>query len=383
MEPREALEIIRQFSGQASIITIPRFYLDRTRDIKVALFISQLVYWSGKSHLEDGWFYKSYQDWEDDILLSKNELPRAMQYCKDHGFLETKVAKVDGLATLHLRLLESGFQNWLSLKSGNQDSLKSGDGFPENQESLNKEHLLHTSLTSSLTPQPPKPTPSQDGNACSATEAASIWNRTHKLGRLNKRERALMDSRWSSTTTTEEAEASMLGYSQSEWAKENGYPLAGYLKDPLSWLPNEHTALREDLTVRTYDVSRYKPVEPLREIPPYNNHHRWNRYVPSAEYHWNGHAPVDDLEACLKDPDFDKNFDEIARRCEELIRSDPEFYSWLTLPWVLQKKGRRRNWERIFNGEFKPKQEQKGKNAKTASALMAQLEMEAANGKNN
>jgi hypothetical protein len=61
----QVFEIVQAMSGQGNCITIPGPYLDffagdRQQHLLAAI-LNQLVFWSGKSSLDDGWFTKSTQ----------------------------------------------------------------------------------------------------------------------------------------------------------------------------------------------------------------------------------------------------------------------------------------------------------------------------------
>ncbi len=60
----QVFEIVQAMSGQGNCITIPGPYLDffagdRQQHLLAAI-LNQLVFWSGKSSLPNGWFYKEH-----------------------------------------------------------------------------------------------------------------------------------------------------------------------------------------------------------------------------------------------------------------------------------------------------------------------------------
>lgn len=107
---RQIIECITRIVGQANILTIPRVFIDYTGDIKSALLLSQLLYWSGKTKTDDGWVYKTYQEWNFEISLSKNEVYSAVKRLKALGILKTKVQKANGNPTVHYKIPFSDFQ---------------------------------------------------------------------------------------------------------------------------------------------------------------------------------------------------------------------------------------------------------------------------------
>ncbi len=101
----KAKEVIRRFSGQDRIMTIPFAYIDLCDDrIEDALLLNQIVYWSDKSKHKYGWFYKTYDEWYKEVRLSPYKIKEACKRFKAKGFLETKVAKTGGSPTMHYNL---------------------------------------------------------------------------------------------------------------------------------------------------------------------------------------------------------------------------------------------------------------------------------------
>ncbi len=103
MEQQDVINIISQFTGQSNLLVIPRVLIDFTGSIKSALFLSQLLYWTGKTR--DGWVYKTYQDWENEISIKEDTLRAIINEFKKLGILETRVAKANGNPTVHYHLI--------------------------------------------------------------------------------------------------------------------------------------------------------------------------------------------------------------------------------------------------------------------------------------
>lgn len=99
--------LLKQFSGQARILTIPRIYIDMLGgDHLAALFLSQVVFLSDRAADGSGWFAKSYADWRDELGLSERQVRRIAQALTGFG-LETALRRSAGhemAATLHYRL---------------------------------------------------------------------------------------------------------------------------------------------------------------------------------------------------------------------------------------------------------------------------------------
>lgn len=56
------------------------------------LFMSQLLYWTGKSRSRDGWIYKTLPEWTSETCLSRYELETARRKWRELGVLEEKRA---------------------------------------------------------------------------------------------------------------------------------------------------------------------------------------------------------------------------------------------------------------------------------------------------
>jgi len=97
--------LITSFSGQKNIISFPVVYLKVTEDLNTALLLNQLVFWSDKSKRTDGFFYKTYGEWQEEIYLSEYQVRRSIKKLKELNVVETKLKKANGSPTLHYRVL--------------------------------------------------------------------------------------------------------------------------------------------------------------------------------------------------------------------------------------------------------------------------------------
>lgn len=70
--------------------------------VSAALFLSQLLYWTGKGKLASGWIWKSADDMQEETGLTRNEQKTARHKLKAQGIIEEKLAGVP--ATLHYRV---------------------------------------------------------------------------------------------------------------------------------------------------------------------------------------------------------------------------------------------------------------------------------------
>src|SRR5690625_2667253 len=96
--------LIATYSGNERHITIPKIYLELTNDYPTAALLNQMIFWSDKTKRRDGFFYKTYKEWEEETFLSEYQVRRASKVLKELGFLETKLKKANGSPTLHYKL---------------------------------------------------------------------------------------------------------------------------------------------------------------------------------------------------------------------------------------------------------------------------------------
>lgn len=76
---KDIVNFIKAVSGQSNVLTIPRVYVDLLKSHKAALLLSQCVYWSDKTKDPDGWFYKTDDEWRDEIGLPRGALETALK----------------------------------------------------------------------------------------------------------------------------------------------------------------------------------------------------------------------------------------------------------------------------------------------------------------
>jgi DnaD/phage-associated family protein len=101
---QQVYDIISQFSGQNNVITVNIAYVAFTGDIETALFLSQVIYWTDRTTRKDGFFYKTDEEWREEIRLSRYAIRKARKKLEEMGILETKVKKANGNPTVHYRL---------------------------------------------------------------------------------------------------------------------------------------------------------------------------------------------------------------------------------------------------------------------------------------
>ena len=122
MNQKEIFNLLTKTVGQANILTIPTLFLKKLNGNHVAaLFLSQLIYWTDKT--QDGWIFKSYSDWENEIFVKEKKLREIKKELEELGLIETKIQKAYGVPTVHYRVNQDALINFLLC----DDAEKKGD----------------------------------------------------------------------------------------------------------------------------------------------------------------------------------------------------------------------------------------------------------------
>lgn len=108
----QIFDIVQSMSGQKNCITIPVPYLDFFAGDQQAhalgAVLNQLVFWSGKSALNDGWFYKEHAELAEEIRgVSEDQVHRLVtKICTRWlpGVIEKAQKQVNGTKKTHYRI---------------------------------------------------------------------------------------------------------------------------------------------------------------------------------------------------------------------------------------------------------------------------------------
>lgn len=103
-------DIVKHFVGQANTASVPTIFKKWFGSYNTAILFSQILYWSDRTSNADGWFYKSYKDWERELFLSEKEARTAAEKLVEMGLIETAVHKINGVPTKHYRLRNDVFE---------------------------------------------------------------------------------------------------------------------------------------------------------------------------------------------------------------------------------------------------------------------------------
>lgn len=96
--------LITRFSGQHNAFTVPKLFVELTGDFTTAILLNQIVFLSDKSTRKDGYFYKTYKEWEEEICLSERQVRRSVNKLKNMGLVETILKRANGSPTVHYKL---------------------------------------------------------------------------------------------------------------------------------------------------------------------------------------------------------------------------------------------------------------------------------------
>ena len=120
MDNRDKIKkLIINFSGKDNVIPIPVIYIKLLGDYHTAAFLNQLVYWSDKTKRTDGYFYKTYKEWHEELRLSRYQIDKSISKLKELGLIETALKKANGAPTLHYKLNADKLSTWICEKLTN------------------------------------------------------------------------------------------------------------------------------------------------------------------------------------------------------------------------------------------------------------------------
>ena len=136
--------LIISYSGQQRTINIPVLYLELLEDYNTAVILNQLIYWSDRSSRTDGYFFKSYKEWEEEVFLSQYQVKKSIDKLKKLGLVETKLKKSYGSPTLHYKVDMEEISKWIIKKLDNRISRNLINDYEETSYSLTKNTTKNT-----------------------------------------------------------------------------------------------------------------------------------------------------------------------------------------------------------------------------------------------
>ncbi|HIE0365989.1 TPA: conserved phage C-terminal domain-containing protein [Serratia marcescens] len=139
-------EVVQAMSGQKNCIVIPGPYLDffarDQQSFALAAVLNQLVFWTGKSSQDDGWFYKTHEELASELRgVSEDQVQRVVNKLRTKylpGVIEVSLRKVNGTPKNHYRI--DGDKLIAQIFPPLVDSAESRNGNRENAESTTQNH---------------------------------------------------------------------------------------------------------------------------------------------------------------------------------------------------------------------------------------------------
>jgi len=93
--------------------------------ITSGVFLSQLLYWTGKGADADGWIFKKQTDWTKETALSRAEQETARRRLRERGLLEEKLAGIPSV--VHYRIDLDKLAELLAEQHSDNDSVTETD----------------------------------------------------------------------------------------------------------------------------------------------------------------------------------------------------------------------------------------------------------------
>jgi len=97
-------ELIKQISGQKNVITVPRLFVKITGELNQAVLLSQCIYWSDRTNRTDGFFYKTADEFSDELGISPRQVRYAAERLEEAGFITMEIHRANGSPTTHYRV---------------------------------------------------------------------------------------------------------------------------------------------------------------------------------------------------------------------------------------------------------------------------------------
>lgn len=131
---QEVFSFISSVIGQKNVIPVPVEFIHFTGDANTAMLLTQIIYWTDRAKDPDGWFYKSYEQWEDELALNQYFARKAINALKNMGIIETKIKKIEnGDTHLHFKLNKEIFIELFGVHLQKRQAIKK-------QKATTKEH---------------------------------------------------------------------------------------------------------------------------------------------------------------------------------------------------------------------------------------------------
>lgn len=114
----ELKKVLLDLLGQKNRLSVHKSLIYFSGSIERAIVLDQIIFWSDKStDDEEGWFHKSYEEWQEEITIPKTTLVRIFLHFESLDFMERKTKVVRGVRKLFIKANVSKIINQLVLFS--------------------------------------------------------------------------------------------------------------------------------------------------------------------------------------------------------------------------------------------------------------------------
>lgn len=120
------LDLFQQIRGARKkmyYVLVPQEFIRYTGSLDAAMFLSQLLHWTGRARRKDGFVFKTFADWEAEIGLSEHRVKQAVKLLVSLGVMDMPIKKMaasknkNASPTYHYRIrlqeLWDSFQRYL------------------------------------------------------------------------------------------------------------------------------------------------------------------------------------------------------------------------------------------------------------------------------
>lgn len=132
MKQQAIFNLLKDTFGQNNLLTVPILLVKKLKgDHCAALFLGQLIYWTGKGANLDGWIYKTYQDWEEELFIKKDKAMAIKKKLEELNLITTAVKKIGNTPVLHYKVNQENLIEFLLETNEKQGDDKSEDKEPD------------------------------------------------------------------------------------------------------------------------------------------------------------------------------------------------------------------------------------------------------------
>jgi len=144
----QMFNLIQNLTGNDNILAVPKEFMKFAGDPSTGIMLSQLVYWTGREKRKDGYIYKTYKEWEEELGIPKYYVRKAKNNLEDRNLIKTKLKKANGSPTIHYKLNQEKFvEEFIEFLEEKRNDGKDNITQKENINNTNGNSKYHNSLT--------------------------------------------------------------------------------------------------------------------------------------------------------------------------------------------------------------------------------------------